>query len=73
MRIGSLCSGYGGLDLAVQAVFADSEVAWFADRACGSVAYGAGEHESGPSSEPGVCGVDDGPGARLGYRARFET
>jgi DNA (cytosine-5)-methyltransferase 1 len=31
VRIGSLCSGYGGLDLAVQAVFADSEVAWFCD------------------------------------------
>ncbi|MBM7770886.1 DNA (cytosine-5)-methyltransferase 1 [Actinokineospora baliensis] len=30
MRIGSLCSGYGGLDLAALAVF-DGDVSWFSD------------------------------------------
>ena len=29
MRIGSLFSGYGGADLAVQSVFPDATPAWF--------------------------------------------
>lgn len=31
MRIGALCFGYGGLDLAVQSVFPDAELAWYAE------------------------------------------
>jgi DNA (cytosine-5)-methyltransferase 1 len=34
MRIGSICTGYGGLDLAAEAVF-DAELAWCADIAPG--------------------------------------
>lgn len=30
IRIGSLCSGYGGLDLAVEALFPDAKLAWYA-------------------------------------------
>jgi DNA (cytosine-5)-methyltransferase 1 len=30
LRIGSLCTGYGGLDLAVQAVL-DARLAWYAE------------------------------------------
>ena len=30
LRIGSLCSGYGGLDLAVESVF-DARTAWFVE------------------------------------------
>ena len=30
-RIGSLCAGYGGLDLAVSQVFSDTELAWYAE------------------------------------------
>lgn len=29
MRIGSLCSGYGGLDLAVESVFPEAELSWY--------------------------------------------
>lgn len=31
MKIGSLCSGYGGLDLAVLDVFPDARICWFAE------------------------------------------
>jgi DNA-cytosine methyltransferase len=31
MRIGSLCSGYGGLDMAVLDVFPSAEIAWFCE------------------------------------------
>lgn len=31
MRVGSLCSGYGGLDLAVESVWSDASVAWFSE------------------------------------------
>jgi DNA (cytosine-5)-methyltransferase 1 len=31
LRVGSVCSGYGGLDQAVKQVFPDSELVWLAD------------------------------------------
>jgi len=31
LRIGSLCTGYGGLDLAVESVFPTSRLAWYAE------------------------------------------
>lgn len=43
LRIGSLCTGYGGLDMAVQAVL-DAEVAWVADPDPGAAAILAHHH-----------------------------
>ena len=31
LRIGSLCTGYGGADMAVEAVFPDSELVWYSE------------------------------------------
>lgn len=40
-RIGGLCFGYGGLDLAVQAVIPDAELAWYAEFDKGASKIGA--------------------------------
>jgi DNA (cytosine-5)-methyltransferase 1 len=51
MRIGSLCTGYGGLDMAVQAVFG-GELAWWSDIEPGPIAVMERHH-------PGVMNVHD--------------
>ena len=47
-RIGSLCSGYGGLDMAVQAVFG-GVLAWVADPDPGAAATLAHHHPEVPN------------------------
>ncbi|AOW88575.1 DNA methyltransferase [Streptomyces olivaceus] len=48
LRIGSLCSGYGGLDMAVQAVFGGS-LAWVADNDPGACRILAHHHPQVPN------------------------
>ncbi|MBZ6137120.1 DNA cytosine methyltransferase [Streptomyces olivaceus] len=48
LRIGSLCSGYGGLDMAVQAVFGGS-LAWVADNDAGACRILAHHHPRVPN------------------------
>jgi DNA (cytosine-5)-methyltransferase 1 len=48
LRIGSLCTGYGGLDVAVQAVFG-GELAWVADPDPGAAAILAHHHPNTPN------------------------
>lgn len=31
MKVGSLCSGYGGLDLAIESIWPEAEVSWFSE------------------------------------------
>lgn len=49
LRIGSMFSGYGGLDMAVQAVWPDSELAWVADPAPGPSKVLAHRHPTVPN------------------------
>ncbi|WP_055620607.1 DNA cytosine methyltransferase [Streptomyces sp. JHA19] len=48
LRIGSVCTGYGGLDIAVQAVFG-GELAWVADNDPGAARILAHHHPSVPN------------------------
>lgn len=48
LRIGSLCTGYGGLDVAVQAVFGGSLV-WVADNDPGASRILAHHHPAVPN------------------------
>jgi len=48
LRVGSLCTGYGGLDMAAQAVFG-GELTWWADIDPGPIAVMARHHPDAPN------------------------
>jgi DNA (cytosine-5)-methyltransferase 1 len=57
IRLGSLCTGYGGLDMAIRAVWGNAKLAWWSDVDPGAIAVNK-RHEPGIPNIGDVKAVD---------------